>query len=196
MRRTFLAVGTVALLVATGCASGRAAWTAAPAAAGGPSEVTTALAIAEPATPAPVVSQAEGEVIGELEFHAFDLRFEPMNATVDAPGRYRVTLVNEGAILHDVTFDDGTVLSAEAGQTVSGEVVVPAEGIGFNCSIPGHAQAGMTGTISVAGGATETAAPASHDPGSHGGPAPDTGIEPDPDAPPPILYDATAPARL
>ncbi len=196
MRRTFLAVGAIALLVSTGCAGAAAGWTAAPAAVtGSSSEVTTALAIAEPPGPAPAVSEAEGEVVGEIEFHAFDLRFEPTDVTVDAPGRYLVTLVNEGAILHDITFDDGTVLSAEAGQTVSAEVVVPAEGLGFICSIPGHAQAGMTGAINVAGGAAETpAASASHDPDSHGGPPPDTGIEPDPDAPAPIVYDAAAPA--
>jgi nitrite reductase (NO-forming) len=196
MRRTFLAVGAVALLVSSGCAGADAAWTAAPAAVtGSSSEVTTALAIAEPPTAAPAVSQTEGEVVGEIEFHAFDLRFEPTDVTVDAPGRYLVTLVNEGAIIHDITFDDGTVLSAEAGQTVSAEVVVPAEGLGFICSIPGHAQAGMTGSIAVAGDAAETpAASASHDPDSHGGPPPETGIEPDPDAPAPIVYDATAPA--
>jgi nitrite reductase (NO-forming) len=79
---------------------------------------------------------------------------------------------------------------------VSGEVVVPAEGLAFICSIPGHAQAGMEGAISVAGGAAvSTEPPASPDLDSHGGPAPDTGIEPDPDAPAPIVYDPTAPAR-
>jgi nitrite reductase (NO-forming) len=187
----------VALFVATGCAGSRAAWTIAPAArpgtAGG---ATTALAIAEPATPAPGVTEAEDAVVGEIEFHAFDLRFEPTSVTVDGPGRYLVTLVNEGAIIHDITFDDGTVLTAEAGQTVSGEVVVPAEGLGFICSIPGHAQAGMAGAISVSGGGPAVSAvPASHDPDSHGGPAPDTGIEPDPDAPAPVVFDATAPAR-
>jgi nitrite reductase (NO-forming) len=189
-RRATLTTGVVIVMAAalTGCASGRAAWTAPP------GNATTALAIAEPATPDAAVTSSDDDVLGEIEFHAFDLRFEPSSVTVDAPGRYRVTLVNEGAILHDITFDDGTVLSAEAGQTVSAEVVVPAEGIGFICSIPGHAQAGMAGTISVSGTAPAASAAASHDPDSHGGPGPDVGIEPDPDAPAPVVYDATAPA--
>jgi nitrite reductase (NO-forming) len=55
----------------------------------------------------------------------------------------------------------------------------------------------MTGAISVSGGApAETAPPASHDPDSHGGPTPDTGIGPDPDAPAPIVFDPHAPPRL
>ncbi len=189
-RRTTLALGVmVALVTVSGCAGTRAAWTApAPGGGGG-------LAVVTPdETPRGVSPAAEDEVVGELEFHSFDLRFEPTTVTVDAPGRYRVTLVNEGAILHDITFDDGTVIVAEAGQSGTGEVVVPAEGLGFICAIPGHADAGMRGSISVAGGAT--AAPASADPDSHGGPPPDTGIEPDPNAPPPIVFDPKAPPRL
>jgi nitrite reductase (NO-forming) len=198
MRRTFLTMGVIALFVSAGCAGAGAAWTAAPAADGlrSTTEVTTAMAIAQTATPEAEAAAEDAEVVGEIEFHAFDLRFEPASVTVDAPGRYRVSLVNEGAILHDITFEDGTVLSAEAGQTVAGEVVVPAEGLGYICSIPGHEQAGMTGAISVAGGAPDgSPVAASHEPDSHGGPGPDTGIEPDPDAPAPIVHDATAPVR-
>lgn len=205
-RRTTLAVGVaIALTAVTGCAGSRAAWTVAPGGA------TTALAIAQPdeTPPAPpaiaepaethpaAVPAADDAIVGEIEFHAFDLRFEPSDVTVDAPGRYRITLVNEGAILHDITFDDGTIITAEAGQTATGELVIPAEGIGFLCSVPGHGPAGMVGTISVAGGApSETGAPATQDPNSHGGPAPVTEVEADPNAPPPIVFDATAPARL
>lgn len=192
-RRTALAMGVViAVAATTGCAGTRAAWTSPPDAA------TTVLAVAGPPQPAPVRrADAEGEVVGEIEFHAFDLRFEPTNLTVDAPGRYRVTLVNEGAILHDITFDDGTIIAAEAGQTATGEVVIPAEGIGFLCSVPGHGPAGMVGAISVTGAsAAGTAPPASPGPDSHGGPAPDTGVEPDPGAPAPIVFDPRAPARL
>ncbi len=195
-RRMTVAAGMVLALVAvTGCASTRAAWTEPT-----PEPATGAVAphaAAHEGTTTGVALAAEGDVLGELVWHAFDLRFEPHDMTVDAPGRYKVTLVNEGAILHDITFDDGTVLSAEAGQTVSGELVVPAEGLGYICSIPGHKEAGMEGVITVTGGApSETTPPASQDPNSHGGPAPTTGIEPDPNAPAPIVHDPKAPPRL
>ncbi len=209
MRRTTLAIGMTAVLVLAGCSGSRAAWTIAPEAQTTPVEV----AIAEPSADVtaagvsdaqePTQTQgvsdapaAEGEPIGEIEFHSFDLRFEPTDVTVDAPGLYRIVLVNEGAILHDITFDDGTMIVAEAGQTATGEVVIPAEGLGFICSVPGHGPAGMVGKVSVAGGGTPESPAASVDPNDHGGPAPTTGIEPDPDAPAPIVFDAKAPPLL
>ena len=45
---------------------------------------------------------------GALEIHAFDLGFRPGNLAVARPGRYAVKLVNDGAMLHDITFADGT----------------------------------------------------------------------------------------
>ena len=67
-------------------------------------------------------------------------------------------------------------------------VAVPAEGLSFICSIPGHADAGMTGTISVKGEA------AGGD--SHGGPAPATDVQPDANAPKYAVHDPKAPALL
>jgi nitrite reductase (NO-forming) len=125
------------------------------------------------------------EVIGELTFTAFDLGFEPTSVEVDQPGRYAVTLVNDGAIFHDLTFADGTMIDAEAGASASAEVVVPAGGLTFLCSVPGHADGGMTGTVTVAGGT----APAGSEPTAQ---AP---IEPDPDAPEYVLHDPAAPPR-
>jgi nitrite reductase (NO-forming) len=71
---------------------------------------------------------------------------------------------------------------------VSAVVSVPAEGLSFICSIPGHADAGMKGTISVKG----TAAGGD----SHGGPAPATDVQPDPNAPKYVARDPKAPALL
>jgi FtsP/CotA-like multicopper oxidase with cupredoxin domain len=44
--------------------------------------------------------------------------------TVNGPGTYRVTFVNDGGALHDLTFDDGTVIKAEAHATATGSVTV------------------------------------------------------------------------
>ncbi len=129
-----------------------------------------------------------------LEFHAFDLGFTPQALAVPAPGTYHVVFVNDGAIFHDMTFDDGTVISADPGGRGEADVVIPASGIGFICSVPGHGPAGMTGTVTVEGAAPSAASSAAPD--DHGGPAPETGIAPDPDAPLPVTYDATAPAAL
>src|SRR5262245_1748013 len=157
-----------------------------------------AFALGTPASPAaaadsptPHPSAATDEVIGTLTFRAFDLGFDPATVEVEQAGRYAVKFVNDGAILHDITFADGTVVSAEAGTTAKGEVVVPAEGLGYICSIPGHPDAGMPGPILVSrrrhaghGGASPSPA------GNPAGPA----IEPDPNAPEYTPRDPAAPA--
>jgi FtsP/CotA-like multicopper oxidase with cupredoxin domain len=68
---------------------------------------------------------------------------------VPAPGRYTVTFTNDGGIPHNVSFADGTAISADAHQSVTAEVVIPAAGLAFLCSVPGHADAGMKGEVMV-----------------------------------------------
>ena len=132
---------------------------------------------------------SSGEILGELEFRAFDLGFEPDSVQVDAPGRYTVTFVNDGGILHDITFSDGTVIEAEPGQTGSGEVSVPAAGLGYICSIPGHADGGMRGAITVVGSNPDEVphAGSGHVAGAN------AEIEPDPNAPEYLPRDPAAP---
>ena len=89
------------------------------------------------------------DTVGYLGFSAFDLGFEPSSVEVEEPGRYAVTLSNDGDVLHNISFSDGTVIQAEAGESASGEVIVPAEGLAYVCSIPGHADGGMRGAITV-----------------------------------------------
>ena len=72
--------------------------------------------------------------------------------SVPAAGTYEVEFKNTGSALHDVTFADGTKITAEGGKTATGKVSVPAAGLGFICSIPGHADAGMKGEVMVAWG--------------------------------------------
>lgn len=134
-------------------------------------------------------------VLGVLEIHSFDLGFKPATLEVAAAGRYTVKLVNDGTIAHDITFPDGAKITAQAGQTQSLDVDVPATGLTFICSIPGHEQAGMKGTISVAG-AKDTSPSATMSADDHGGPPPTTNVAADPNAPKYTPFDATAPKAL
>lgn len=179
MRRPirFLALLASALLVLA-CAGSAPSWTFPPNATGG-------TAVATDAPGEPVVA---GAVLDTLVIEAFDLGFTPADLEVPEAGRYAIELHNTGGIAHDITFPGGETAVADAGATATVEVDVPATGIEFLCSIAGHAQGGMTGTIMVAG------ATAGGD--DHGGPAPATEVEADPNAPPPVVHDATAPARL
>jgi nitrite reductase (NO-forming) len=170
----------VVLLVA-GCASSASpGWTFPPAGTAAPGAAGPSSA---PGTP-PVA----GPVLGTLEVEAFDLGFRPAALTVDKPGRYEVRLVNTGTIPHDIAFPGGEVAVANGGATATVEVDIPADGLAFICSIPGHEQAGMTGRISIAG------TTAGGD--DHGGPPPTTDVAADPNAPAPVTHDAAAPARL
>ncbi|HEX2765079.1 MAG TPA: multicopper oxidase domain-containing protein [Candidatus Limnocylindria bacterium] len=144
MRRTFLyfaaftGMGTVfvATLVVAALVLGGTNPSTGPAAASG--------------EPQPSPSAAAEGPMGEITITAFDLGFEPKMVHVDAPGTYTVTFVNDGGTFHDVTFADGTVIGAEGHESATGEVTVPPEGMTFICSVPGHADAGMTGEIMVA----------------------------------------------
>jgi nitrite reductase (NO-forming) len=147
----------------------------------------------------PAVAQQAGADVsqGTLELHAFDMGFTPNMLHVPKPGRYTVKFVNDGNMPHDFAKADGTVIvAAQAGETVTAEVDVPATGFDFICSIPGHAAAGMTGSVMVDGGtAARPDATAAPSVGDHGGPGAALPAK-DPKAPKYKLYDATAPKAL
>ncbi len=176
-----LAAIPVIALALTGCAGSQSpTWTFAPALA--------APAAGQSSTPAASKGPATGSALGKLEIDAFDLGFKPAKLTVDAAGTYEVVFRNTGSILHDVTFSDGVKIIADGGKTASAAVQVPAEGLTFLCSVPGHADAGMKGAVTVAGAAVlPSAAPVG---GSAAAPVAD------PNAPAYALRDPTAPALL
>ena len=115
---------------------------------------------------------------------------------VTAAGTYEIVFHNTGSMLHDLTFADGTRISADPGQTTKGTVNIPAAGLTFMCSIPGHADAGMKGAITVAGDAAMpgmSPAPAAL---PVTGPAAAATPVADPKAPPYVLRDPVAPKVL
>jgi nitrite reductase (NO-forming) len=146
-----------------------------------------------PATPnantAQAGSQGGAAVLGTIAITAADLSFSPATTTVDKAGPYQLQLTNTGAIEHNITLPDGKVLTAAPGKSARMVVDVPAGGLMFTCSIPGHAQAGMQGMIMVAGSAEASQAPAG---GSGAAATPSA----DPNAAPYTLRDPAAPAVL
>ena len=163
-----------------GCSTAKApTWTYAPSVDGDAASASQPPAHAGHDAAPPAAPAAAG---GTLEINAFDLGFEPAQLSVPAPGRYEVALTNTGAIPHDITFADGEMATANAGETATVEVDIPAEGLTFICSIPGHEQAGMKGSVTVEGAAPSDA-PAADD---HGGPMAETDVAADPNAPAPV----------
>ncbi len=199
-----------AILLGACTSAGSPSWTFPPAGpATGSATTTTAVADAGAAAGAAPGGAAPGQAAAAtsgnaLAIDAVDLGFQPTSLTVPAPGAYTVALHNTGTVTHDVTFADGTKITADAGQTASATVNVPESGISFLCSVPGHAAAGMQGTITVAAAASQGSTGGSGMPGmsassgSSGSTtaAAATAPQPDPNAPPYVLRDATAPAVM
>jgi nitrite reductase (NO-forming) len=187
-----LAATTVVLLLASGCSSaGAPTWTYAPVATsagnGSPAAADAEMAGMDMPSAAPAAAAAATDQT--ITIDAFDLGFKPASLSVPAAGQYNVSFRNTGSTLHDLTFSDGTKLSADPGATVKGDVTVPAAGLSFLCSIPGHADAGMKGSVSVAG-ATASAEPATSTAASDAAPVADA------NAPAYVRFDPTAPAVL
>ncbi len=198
-RSIALAAGVTLAAAVTACSATTPAWTfqppssKEPAASGAPPSAGTAASAAPSTSAAPGANASSGTLTGEIAISAGDdLRFTPATVAVATAGLYNVTFKNAGTILHDITFADGTKIQAAAGVSASGQVAIPAGGITFICSVPGHADAGMKGSVTVgsatAGGGGDTG-------GDHGGPGAVL-PSPDPAAPAYTPYDPFAPAVL
>jgi uncharacterized cupredoxin-like copper-binding protein len=75
-----------------------------------------------------------------------EFEFDP-DEIIAEPGEYSGELVNEGAVLHNLTFADGTSFPVPPGESVTIEFTVPEDGLTFICSVEGHEAAGMRGEI-------------------------------------------------
>ena len=110
---------------------------------------------------------ASGGPSDSLEIVATEFAFDPADAEVLADQEATVTLVNDGSVEHNWTvleagttigaeseFDEGMVLeavgTAAAGETAEGPVTLEAGEYQVICTISGHFDAGMQGTV-VAG---------------------------------------------
>jgi len=119
-----------------------------------------------PMAAAPAVAQAPAQghakaapVASEVKVVATDLKFTPPTLQAKVGQRLKVVLENKGVIEHDIAFPTlktdkpgaGPHTSARPGQTTALEFTPTAAGTyEYICTIPGHKEAGMKGTINVA----------------------------------------------
>jgi nitrite reductase (NO-forming) len=150
--------------------------------------------VSESATGASAAAASSSDVQpgDTVEFVASEFMFNP-STVVAEEGTYSGALVNDGEIEHDIKFENGEAVVAAPGESVEFEFTVPEDGISYFCSIPGHADAGMTGTVETAASAAASAEATAG--GDHGEAQAAMTIEPDPDAPPYEYRDPTAPKR-
>lgn len=87
----------------------------------------------------------------EVTVTATEMAFERATLQVAAGEPVNITLTNAGEVFHDLTVPElGFMLDAEPGQRVTGSLTVERPGAyEYLCSVPGHASAGMRGTLQV-----------------------------------------------
>lgn len=100
-------------------------------------------------TPGPGPSETEPITIVTIEAREFG--FSPAAVTIPASGATRIVVKDAGGIVHNLTIDDlGIQVVVPPG--TSGEVTLADPQPGtypFYCSISGHREAGMVGTLTV-----------------------------------------------
>ncbi len=95
-------------------------------------------------------SESDQAVIsGDLNINILAMSYSPSKLEVVKPGRYAVNVSNTTTIPHDIVFSNGIKLVVAPGQQASTLLDIPDSGLGYSCSLPGHKDAGMFGTITV-----------------------------------------------
>jgi len=86
---------------------------------------------------------------GAITVCASDIKYD-VKTIKASPGPLKVTLENDGAIYHTMKISNTDLeLKANAGKTDSGTVTLSKGTYDFDCTVSGHAAAGMKGTIEV-----------------------------------------------
>ena len=87
----------------------------------------------------------------EMTVEAGDLWFRPSEIELSASGTTTLTLVDSGFITHNLTVDElDLLIVASPRASGSVEIIDPPPGTyEFYCSLPGHREAGMYGTLIV-----------------------------------------------
>ena len=119
------------------------AQTSTPGAGGTPTSATPSASPA--ASPAAAAAGAEAEV------HAVDIAFEPKEFTIPANTDVTVTIINDGALQHDFAVDELGVHSdlLNSGETTTVTINAAPGTYEYFCTVTGHREAGMVGTLTV-----------------------------------------------
>lgn len=102
-------------------------------------------------TPAPSASAGDVLPATSIELSATDIKFEPKELTIPADTDVSITVTNNGVLQHDFAIESEGIESGLLNSGESADVVVnlPAGTYDFICTVPGHKEAGMVGTLIV-----------------------------------------------
>jgi nitrite reductase (NO-forming) len=114
----------------------------------------------EPARSTQAIAAAPTDLSTSVTISATEFKFGPTSVQVPVGQKVTFTLRNTGVVEHDLTIA-GTdfKISARPGETATGDFTFDKTGSSdFYCSIPGHKDAGMRGTLSVVDASAGTTA--------------------------------------
>jgi plastocyanin len=99
----------------------------------------------------PVGTNACGPAAGQMTVEMIDINFNPKELTIPANTDVTINLVNKGVTAHNFNIDQLNVHSGDysAGQTGTVTINAAPGTYEYYCSIPGHKEAGMVGTLTV-----------------------------------------------
>ncbi len=115
-------------------------------------EVTTEATAAPATTPEPAATpEASAPAAGDFAITMVDIAYQPTSITIPANTDVVITLTNNGAAVHNFNVDELGVQSGDYQPAQTGTITINARPgtYQFYCSIPGHKEAGMVGTIIV-----------------------------------------------
>lgn len=106
-----------------------------------------------PSTDAATPDASTGDTAVQAEpvvITAVDIAWEPNDVTIPANTDVTIQVPNAGAALHTFVIEDqGVKLEIAPGETKEVSVNLPAGTYSYICDVPGHAEAGMVGTLTV-----------------------------------------------
>jgi plastocyanin len=144
----------VALLALAGCGSSSSSSSSTAASTSTPAETTPTTSSASTSTAAPAPAASGGSSSVKLEANPEgQLEYNTKSLTAKA-GKVSVDFTNSSSLPHNVTIESSSGEKVGATPTFSGgsksvSVSLKPGTYKFFCSVPGHRQAGMEGTLTV-----------------------------------------------
>lgn len=96
-----------------------------------------------------IPSTEQSDIAGNLSINMLDMSYSNSKLNVAQAGRYEVKISNTSSVPHDIVFSNGVQLVVAPGQQASTTLDIPDSGLSYFCSLPGHKEAGMVGSITV-----------------------------------------------
>ena len=105
-------------------------------------------------TPPPEATQDAGgstSDVPNLDLVAIDIAYDQTELSGSADTEFTITITNNGAGVHDFVIDELDINSGpiQPGESVTVTINAPAGAYTYYCSVPGHRQAGMEGTLTL-----------------------------------------------